>query len=76
MSVLRQQASHLLLIRANSGYGIIMAAACARPGCSATRCCYCGRQQTLNLQALFNIHNHFEELGCHLEKPEVINVDL
>jgi hypothetical protein len=36
MSVLRRKASHLLLIRTNFGYGTVLTAACARPGCSAT----------------------------------------
>jgi hypothetical protein len=35
-SVLRRQASHLLLIRTNFGYGTVLTAACARQGCSAT----------------------------------------
>jgi hypothetical protein len=33
--VLRQQLSHLLLVRINMGYGTVLKAACARPGCSA-----------------------------------------
>jgi hypothetical protein len=33
---LRQQASHLLLIRTDFGYGTVVTAACARPGCIAT----------------------------------------
>jgi hypothetical protein len=36
MSVLGQKASHLLLIRNNLGYGIVLTAACARQGCSYT----------------------------------------
>jgi hypothetical protein len=36
MSVLRQQASHLLLIRTNLGYGTVLTEACGRQGCSAT----------------------------------------
>jgi hypothetical protein len=36
MSVLRLQASHLLLIRTNLGYGTVLTAACAPQGCSAT----------------------------------------
>jgi hypothetical protein len=36
MSVLRRQASHLLLIRTNLGCGTALTAACARPGCRAT----------------------------------------
>jgi hypothetical protein len=35
-SVLRREASHLLLIRTNLGYGTVSMAACARQGCSAT----------------------------------------
>jgi hypothetical protein len=35
MCVLRQKASHLLLIRTNSGYGTLLTAACVRQGCSA-----------------------------------------
>jgi hypothetical protein len=35
MSVLRQYASHLHLIRTNLGYGTVLTAACARQGCSA-----------------------------------------
>jgi hypothetical protein len=35
-SVLRWQASHLLLIRTNLGYGTTLTAACARQGRSAT----------------------------------------
>jgi hypothetical protein len=34
--VLRQQPSHLFLIRTNIGYGTVLTAACARKGCSAT----------------------------------------
>jgi hypothetical protein len=34
--VLRQQASHLLLIPTNLGYGTVLTAACARQGCSAS----------------------------------------
>jgi hypothetical protein len=33
--VLGLQASHLLLIRTNLGYGTVLTAACARRGCSA-----------------------------------------
>jgi hypothetical protein len=40
MNVLRQQASHLLLIRTNLGYGVLLMAACARPGCFATHYYY------------------------------------
>jgi hypothetical protein len=36
MSVLRRQASHLLLIRTNLGHGTVLTAASARQGCSAT----------------------------------------
>jgi hypothetical protein len=36
MRVLGLQASHLLLIRTNLGYGTVLTAACARQGCSAT----------------------------------------
>jgi hypothetical protein len=36
MSVLWQQASHLLLNRTDSGYGTVLTAACARQGCSAS----------------------------------------
>jgi hypothetical protein len=36
LSVLGRQASHLLLIRANLGYGTVLTAACARQGCNAT----------------------------------------
>jgi hypothetical protein len=36
MSVLRRQASHLLLIRTNSGYVSVLTAACVRWGCSAS----------------------------------------
>jgi hypothetical protein len=36
ISVLGLQASHLLLIRTNLGYGTVLTAACARQGCSAT----------------------------------------
>jgi hypothetical protein len=36
MTVLRQQASHLLLIPTNFGYGTVLTAACAPPGCSVT----------------------------------------
>jgi hypothetical protein len=37
MSVLGQKASHLLLIRTNSGYGAVLTTACACQGCSATK---------------------------------------
>jgi hypothetical protein len=33
-SVFRRQASHLLLIRTNLGYGTVLTAACAHQGCS------------------------------------------
>jgi hypothetical protein len=36
MSVLGQQASHLILIRTDLGHGTALTAACARQGCSAT----------------------------------------
>jgi hypothetical protein len=36
MSVLRQETSHLLLIRTNLGYGNVLTAACPRPGRSVT----------------------------------------
>jgi hypothetical protein len=36
MRVLGPQASHLLLIRTNLGYGTVLTAACARQGCSAS----------------------------------------
>jgi hypothetical protein len=36
MNVLGQEASHLLLIRTNLGYGTVLTAACDRKGCSAT----------------------------------------
>jgi hypothetical protein len=35
MSVLGLQASHLLLIRTNLGYGTVLTAACARQDCSS-----------------------------------------
>jgi hypothetical protein len=35
MRVLRQQTSHLLLIRTNLGHGTVLTAACARQACSA-----------------------------------------
>jgi hypothetical protein len=34
MCVLGSQASHLLLIRTNFGYGTVLTAACAHQGCS------------------------------------------
>jgi hypothetical protein len=34
MSVLGLQASHLLLIRTNLGYGTVLTPACARQGCN------------------------------------------
>jgi hypothetical protein len=40
MRVLRQRASHLLLIRTDLGYGTVLPVACARPGCSAPDCYY------------------------------------
>jgi hypothetical protein len=40
MSVLRQQTSHLLLIRTNLGYGTVLTAACVRQGCSGGDYCY------------------------------------
>jgi hypothetical protein len=40
MSILGRQASHLLLIRTNLGYGTVLTAACAHPGCSASRFLY------------------------------------
>jgi hypothetical protein len=36
MRVLGLQASHLLLIRTNLGYGTVLTAACVRQGCSAS----------------------------------------
>jgi hypothetical protein len=36
MSVLRRQTSHLLFIPTNLGYGTVLTAVSARPGCSAT----------------------------------------
>jgi hypothetical protein len=34
--IMKQKASHLLLIRTNLGYGNVLTAACARQGCSAS----------------------------------------
>jgi hypothetical protein len=41
MRVLGQQTSHLLLIRTNLGYGTVLTATCARPGCSASGLVFC-----------------------------------
>jgi hypothetical protein len=44
--VLGQYASHLLLIRTNSGYGTVLTAARARPGRSAIGLVFGGQRQT------------------------------
>jgi hypothetical protein len=61
MRVLGLQTSHLLLIRTNLGYGTVLTAACAHPGCSATDCYYYYYYKlnvmiyTVNLKLHYNI---------------------
>jgi hypothetical protein len=62
MNVLRQQTSHLLLIRTSLGYVILLTAVCARQGCSATDYFYYYININVknNLDIINNLQNIFK----------------
>jgi hypothetical protein len=69
MRVLGLQASHLLLIRTNLGYGTVLTAACARQGCSATDYCY---YIILKLYLHFSTSPCLQRISPILSSPDLV----
>jgi hypothetical protein len=73
MSVSRRQASHLLLIRTNLGYGTVLTAACARQGCDTTDYYYYYVRQTGNCLSFSNNGSACTEYTIKSRTVEVSN---